>query len=807
MKSVFLIAFLSLCFVAFASESADARCRSEAYDKADAEAFCERQLQCSAKTPPETMQCRGQVRRWICWCVAPTPAPSPAGGVQSRGSRVDGLLQDMGMPDATNQDEPITEDAVTEDPPPAVAVSPERPWAARRPGRLRQATPDPVAPVTPEPLVETPSDPVVSTPDRSVPIPPQNRYTKKKREKKKQPRGIDDRDIPILLGGQGRVTYRTPGPYVVIIPEIPEDVCTAEQKQGLITQAGDAVDAANENRLSADKREERVRALPRGPDTIKRTSAASEATARAWRKYKEAKKALSEAKALKVVDCDEPATGKLMPGGVPQSSGTPKPPETPKPAETPKPLITLGTTPAVTVPPTPPAPKPPKLPTAPSFTPYDAVSIPGHYCSDDEKSQKVAEAAAQLKAMTSNADRANAWYDAVAYGPAADSLTAIALQQTAKDAIREWENAQQLAQTALNEAKAVEVKECDENGVPLAVSTIGPIGTVGIPNPFEDEPSPPPTLLSDDTGTSTGIRYGTPGTDLRLELEYDKFEPDDAEEPDDSEDAGEGAGTVILGPYQKPMDGGGVSMPPLTEEGKKILEGTDDEPIDTVIPDLAPYTGAAPLEPKPTPPKPAAPPPPPPPPPAAGTSLGDILFEAGPRETTPVKKEEPKADPVETQPADRGMPLSFRGNMLYFPTQASKNEAAATLDRERQAVAAEQGAATQERNSYLYSMTAEATAAQCQAWLATLGVFSYDYAVRENAWRAISHRWMAVLEAIILVQMAYLAPMPEPTIWSMDGKEIPNPLYPGNSASLTWPNDTPVPCPREAVSLSVGPSR
>jgi hypothetical protein len=39
------------------------RCRSEAFDKVDAEDFCRRQLQCT-----NGMTCQGEARRWICWC-------------------------------------------------------------------------------------------------------------------------------------------------------------------------------------------------------------------------------------------------------------------------------------------------------------------------------------------------------------------------------------------------------------------------------------------------------------------------------------------------------------------------------------------------------------------------------------------------------------------------------------------------------------------------------------------------------------------------------------------------------------------
>jgi hypothetical protein len=57
-------------------------CKSDAYDKADAEAFCEGKLQCSKKTPPQTISCRGNVRRWICRCTTPKPpSPQPQGSL------------------------------------------------------------------------------------------------------------------------------------------------------------------------------------------------------------------------------------------------------------------------------------------------------------------------------------------------------------------------------------------------------------------------------------------------------------------------------------------------------------------------------------------------------------------------------------------------------------------------------------------------------------------------------------------------------------------------------------------------------
>jgi curli biogenesis system outer membrane secretion channel CsgG len=46
----------------------NARCRSEASDKADAVEYCESQLKCAQQTPPMTTTCTGQPSRWICQC-------------------------------------------------------------------------------------------------------------------------------------------------------------------------------------------------------------------------------------------------------------------------------------------------------------------------------------------------------------------------------------------------------------------------------------------------------------------------------------------------------------------------------------------------------------------------------------------------------------------------------------------------------------------------------------------------------------------------------------------------------------------
>ena len=361
-----------------------------------------------------------------------------------------------------------------------------------------------------------------------------------------------------------------------------------------------------------------------------------------------------------------------------------------------------------------------------------------------------------------------------------------------------------------------------------------------IPNPFENAPTPAPkppaTDPLPDTSSGAGFRIRNPLQDLQLEEDYDRDIPDGDGKSGGGVD-GDPDRPIIVGPYVPPMDGGSVSLDPLTPEQQEMLDEPIEEGIESVIPELTPYTGALPRD--PTPPKPTTAPDAP----AAGTTLGDILFEAGPPSPTPKeptpKKEEP---PVEQDDADAGtigqagdqretdnillgdifavqnpldsgmqanteMIATFTGSTLYFPTQASKGDAASTLNQQRTSIGNEQSAATNERNSYMYSMSPDATPSQCGAWRSRLDGYSHDYALRENAWRAVSHRYMAVLEAPIGMEIAYTPPAPEPTIWSMDGKEIPNPLYPGNAHSITGEGDTPVTCPPPSITFSVGPSR
>jgi hypothetical protein len=79
-----LFTFAAL-FIVFGSNQAQARCKSQAYKKVDAQAYCGPILKCGAKAPPQVMVCRGAPRRWICSCTTPPPPPPPGGG-QNQGS-------------------------------------------------------------------------------------------------------------------------------------------------------------------------------------------------------------------------------------------------------------------------------------------------------------------------------------------------------------------------------------------------------------------------------------------------------------------------------------------------------------------------------------------------------------------------------------------------------------------------------------------------------------------------------------------------------------------------------------------------
>ena len=48
-------------------------CKSQAYEKKDAEDYCRPILKCEEKSPPEEMNCTGNstARRWICKCRKP----------------------------------------------------------------------------------------------------------------------------------------------------------------------------------------------------------------------------------------------------------------------------------------------------------------------------------------------------------------------------------------------------------------------------------------------------------------------------------------------------------------------------------------------------------------------------------------------------------------------------------------------------------------------------------------------------------------------------------------------------------------
>jgi hypothetical protein len=199
-----------------------------------------------------------------------------------------------------------------------------------------------------------------------------------------------------------------------------------------------------------------------------------------------------------------------------------------------------------------PAAAPPK---APVFSPYEPVSLPSHFCSIAEKGKKFVETMKTARKMGANAAAANQWYDEIAYGEGAETADGGSQEGTAKDAIREWENAEQLAKAEMNAAKAIEVKECDENGVPLPQSVLPELGGVLMPNTFENSPSPEPEP--------------EPGaTDPVPDIDGDPDRP------------------IILGPYEPKMDGGSVRLDPLTPEQQEMLDAPIEEPIESVIPEL-----------------------------------------------------------------------------------------------------------------------------------------------------------------------------------------------------------------------------
>lgn len=61
------LGFILVSLVFFTS-SAEAGCRSYAYEKKDAIAFCQKKLKCKA---PEIVVCYGKPREWKCRCEKP----------------------------------------------------------------------------------------------------------------------------------------------------------------------------------------------------------------------------------------------------------------------------------------------------------------------------------------------------------------------------------------------------------------------------------------------------------------------------------------------------------------------------------------------------------------------------------------------------------------------------------------------------------------------------------------------------------------------------------------------------------------
>ncbi|MEZ5841689.1 MAG: hypothetical protein R3D02_15105 [Hyphomicrobiales bacterium] len=71
------IAIGAIGLVAASTLPAEAKsvCKSQAYEKKDAEDYCRPILKCEEKTPAEEMNCTGNstARRWICKCRKPKP--------------------------------------------------------------------------------------------------------------------------------------------------------------------------------------------------------------------------------------------------------------------------------------------------------------------------------------------------------------------------------------------------------------------------------------------------------------------------------------------------------------------------------------------------------------------------------------------------------------------------------------------------------------------------------------------------------------------------------------------------------------
>ncbi len=66
-------AVLLLAVAAYDAEAARP-CRSYTPEQATALEFCEQELKCSEKSPPQEISCPQKPGRWICTCKKPKPA-------------------------------------------------------------------------------------------------------------------------------------------------------------------------------------------------------------------------------------------------------------------------------------------------------------------------------------------------------------------------------------------------------------------------------------------------------------------------------------------------------------------------------------------------------------------------------------------------------------------------------------------------------------------------------------------------------------------------------------------------------------
>jgi len=170
-KALFVVAVIG--FVGgLTSESAEAasKCRSSAYEKKDAVAFCEKKPKCGDKTPPQVMKCSGKIRRWICRCV--TPKPASTGGNSTTGtSEVEADLQEYGLPTSRPQramrprggTRPQSQTPLT-DPTPTTTPAPARPDLSRYYGVLPGTQNDQAAQ---QPATETDAAPQDAAAERS----------------------------------------------------------------------------------------------------------------------------------------------------------------------------------------------------------------------------------------------------------------------------------------------------------------------------------------------------------------------------------------------------------------------------------------------------------------------------------------------------------------------------------------------------------------------------------------------------------------------------------------------------------------